>query len=279
MLRIFESLEATATKLVTALEGVEFEKDLKLAASVLERLPGLIDAVTVSLKAMGVAASVAIGPLAAIGGAAVVTNQKDRARIDDTITGMMAGQTRKEIEEGGFANRLRAAGRGALFPFKAIGIGVRNMFSDTGSDVARGLSDGMAAGTADVRASGMSLGNAAKDGADTSLERHSPSRVFMEIGRDTAAGFSLGIRDSADAVDASVRGLLTIKVPPARAGALGGGSGGVPQISLSTAVTVHATSTADPRAIGDAVAERVAKVSAQAVLTALEEVATSAGVA
>lgn len=279
--RIFSNLETAATRLMSAFEGIDFEKDIKLGEQLLERLPGLIDAVTASLRLMAAAGQMAIGPLVTVGGIAAVTNKKDRAELRGMTTEAFTGQTRQQLDEGGFTNRLKAMGHAASTPFRMLSHlpGLESIFHGAGEDAGAGVERGLKASVGPVSDAGAALGKAAEDGFRTQTETHSPSRLFLDLAREgIGGGLVQGIEESADAVDSAVRGLFTMKVPKTNMGAAAAGGGG-PSISISTQVDVHVGKDADAQAIGDAVGGKVSEINEAQLVSVFERLAISAGTA
>lgn len=71
-----------------------------------------------------------------------------------------------------------------------------------------GFIAGVEDGLPDVTTAGEEAGDALTDGAKNSLEVHSPSRVFIEIGKNTMDGLANGIKDNAKVVTTALDELI-----------------------------------------------------------------------
>ncbi|WP_146592320.1 hypothetical protein [Puniceibacterium confluentis] len=68
-----------------------------------------------------------------------------------------------------------------------------------GKDTVSGLISGLLSGEGKAVSAGRNLGRKVEGAARDALQTKSPSRVFMDIGRDVATGLGLGIAENADA--------------------------------------------------------------------------------
>jgi hypothetical protein len=109
---------------------------------------------------------------------------------------------------------------------------------------------------------GEELGFGVEQGARDKLQVHSPSRVFEEIGRNTAEGFAIG-----------VGGDEGIRMPAPRISAVGGGR--AVTISIDG---IHISGAGDPMAVAAAVEERLVNMLPSRLATALEMMATQEAV-
>ena len=103
-----------------------------------------------------------------------------------------------ELETAGFTGGIDAAIRAAQ--------ALRNL-EGVGRDAVNGLIAGAAARRSALVSSFKALARAAIEAARQELGIASPSKVFMEIGRDTAKGFQLGVDGGVDDARASMRRL------------------------------------------------------------------------
>ena len=85
----------------------------------------------------------------------------------------------------------------------------RDDFDSAGQYIAQGLVNGMNSKQYAVRIAGQNLGTAALNAAKSALDSHSPSKKFIEVGRDIADGLDIGIGDGGDTVIGTVTGLVT----------------------------------------------------------------------
>lgn len=78
---------------------------------------------------------------------------------------------------------------------------VNVLMKEVGADSVKGLVEGVNAAKEQAGTAGGDIGNTVVDGAKTTLDSHSPSRVFEGIGRDVVSGLTGGInRNQAQAV-------------------------------------------------------------------------------
>jgi hypothetical protein len=102
-------------------------------------------------------------------------------------------------------HRFLGAGSGLSFDLSAKA-------AESGSAVDAGLAQGIDDGTLAAEAAAR-LGDRVVGALDTKLQIHSPSRVLRGRGRFTAEGFSLGLDDGAQAVEASAGSMADAVVP------------------------------------------------------------------
>lgn len=135
-----------------------------------------------------------------------------------------------------------SAGAGAVFdvvrgiPGKIMGAlgDLGSLLYDSGMALVRGLINGITDMAGNVaRAAADVVGNAI-NAAKSELGISSPSRVFLEIGRQTGAGFVGGLDRSRGSVSDAMGRLLAVPAAPAFAGAggFGGGYGGPSTITV-----------------------------------------------
>lgn len=90
-------------------------------------------------------------------------------------------------------------------------------WSDAGKNAAKGFASGMSAGTPIwVTAAARDMAKAAVAAAKAELNEHSPSRVFMEIGRFVGEGFAIGINSMASNVEKTTSDLMDTSIGAAR---------------------------------------------------------------
>lgn len=139
--------------------------------------------------------------------------------------------------------------------------GFVSQFVDAGANIIRGLVDGITSGAGAILSALLAPVQGGINAVKSLLKIQSPSRVFMEIGGHTAAGFAEGVDAGSADVGASVAAMVTPPKPAAGAGAARGASSGSMQVSIAI----------DARGAGDAGAIR------QAVLDAMAEAAERMG--
>jgi TP901 family phage tail tape measure protein len=102
---------------------------------------------------------------------------------------------------------FKSLGDGAESSWKKVpsvfrnGIGtIKGMFSNSGSmlfgagqNIGQGLANGVNSKLAAVRAAGTAIGNAVAAATRASLDEHSPSKVFKDIGANIVRGLTLGV--------------------------------------------------------------------------------------
>ena len=76
-----------------------------------------------------------------------------------------------------------------------------------GKDAIAGFVQGLSAGEVAVGSASRKVAREAADAAREALDSHSPSRVFMSIGRDVAAGLGIGIAEGAPAALAQAKAM------------------------------------------------------------------------
>lgn len=77
----------------------------------------------------------------------------------------------------------------------AVTTGQGQGFVSLGLASTQGMREGITEGTGEVVSAAKELADAAKEATKTELDIHSPSRVYHEIGLQTAAGFENGLRE------------------------------------------------------------------------------------
>lgn len=128
-----------------------------------------------------------------------------------------------------------------------------------GTNLWTGFVQGIDAGITAITDAGSRLANAAKSAVAGALQIKSPSRVMMEMGGYTAAGFAQGVDGGAGQVDASMREMV---VPPAPV--LGQGGSSTSNTLSAGGITVNIVVQgdgpgADPKALGAEVSTAVAQ--------------------
>ncbi len=81
----------------------------------------------------------------------------------------------------------------------AVGL-MKGLFDSAGQDAGQGLINGLKSKLSGVIAAATQIAQAAANAAKANLDIQSPSKVFEDIGGDTAAGFALGIQRGTPAV-------------------------------------------------------------------------------
>lgn len=104
---------------------------------------------------------------------------------------------------------------------------IKSWFFKKGTNIARGLIDGMLGNTEDIGDAAAEMVKAAQSGTVDTAQIHSPSRVFRVYGRQMGEGMEGGLDDSAPKVRIASSGMASGAADGARGGAMGGARGGV----------------------------------------------------
>ena len=132
----------------------------------------------------------------------------DNNTLVDSLVSMM-GSISEAIDEAGNIDNANvevfAAFAQALNNLASIRLTeVVKQFETVGSNIAIGVQNGIVDGTSGVINAAVDMAVAAYEAAKAALDEHSPSRIFMGIGRFASEGMAIGIRESSGlAVNAS----------------------------------------------------------------------------
>lgn len=131
-----------------------------------------------------------------------------------------------------------------------LGVGQGNDYLHGGTDLAKGLANGMNAGQPIVAAAAADLAQTAIDAHKEVTQTHSPSRVFEQLGAFTAEGYAIGVRagmpDARDAVS------MLGAAPRASIPSSGGGRAPI-QVQITVPVDARGATAEDSHAIAQAV--------------------------
>ena len=133
----------------------------------------------------------------------------------------------------------------------------------SGYKVGADLADGMTQGFVGSINFQKTIQDAIIDAANTKLDRHSPSKVFHEMGRDSALGYNTGWSNHANIEFPSVRGGFS-------AASFGGPGGGGFQVPVSIVFNLPGGVPTDPAHVAQ-LSESVRAASHNGVMQALEE--------
>ena len=125
-------------------------------------------------------------------------------------------------------------------------------------------------------AAGEKIGHAIHKGTRKALGIESPSKVFAEMGRMSAIGFSDGIEDHAARVDASIARMTSA---PTSIGRGAGGAGGGLNLTVAPHVVVHASPGMSAAEVGQIAAEKVVELAPGAVQSMFDQMAMQTGAA
>jgi hypothetical protein len=136
---------------------------------------------------------------------------------------------------------------------------LRGAAASLGGKVARGLGLGMKDGKKDVAAAAETLGTTAEEGLMSTLEMHSPSRVFQRLGELSTKGYSLGIRDGTPDMHDEISGAFSAGAALAARGDDASGARGSGDITIPITVNVGAAPGGEyaARETGEAIADAV----------------------
>lgn len=107
---------------------------------------------------------------------------------------------------------IKSIFNGIVLTIRGVGESIYNAAKDIGNSIWQGITGGMDAGKGRVAQAASGLANTATNSAQTSLDSHSPSRVFMDIGRDVVDGFILGISMRSPALGIAITQMVTDSV-------------------------------------------------------------------
>jgi hypothetical protein len=133
--------------------------------------------------------------------------------------------------------------------------------SQVASDMIAGLVEGITTGATAVAEALSGVVDGAINAAKAKLGIKSPSKVFMEIGRNTTEGMSMGLDDGADDVRSSMQAVVeppaALPAGPSRSGKLGGST----TINVE-AINIHGVKGAEE--LGDRIVGAIRQAIAQA---------------
>ncbi len=130
--------------------------------------------------------------------------------------------------------------------------------SSIGTNIIKGLADGLLLGGPQVLAAITGVVGGAIDGAKKLLKINSPSLVFAEIGESTGEGMVKGVDNTAGDVQGSMESMISPPIPAAGAAPSAKGSGG-----STYQITINAAG-GDGQSIAEALMRVLADLGAQA---------------
>lgn len=242
----------------------------------MERLMGLIVRVTPYARAFtrgfGAGFSQALGPLrllfgvmtrlvpslsaAGDGSGRMLTIVTLMGRGFGLLAGVVAGAALAFVSIGGAITAAFATISGLATTGAAAILGLASQLGAAALSVGRAIVDGLVIGITSIPgrvATAVSgVAHQAIAGVRDTLGIHSPSRVMMELGANTAEGFALGVGGGGPSVNDALSGLVA---PPAGAGLRGGAN-------VSVTVIVQGASRPEDTAaaVGDELEERLAAI-------------------
>ena len=110
-------------------------------------------------------------------------------------------------------------------------------FYSAGANASRGLANGISSGRTSVAAASASVAAAAVAAAQAKLQEHSPSRVFIGIGKFVSMGLANGISDNANFVTDSVNRTTTSMIDQFNAAISGIGDGVEGDLDINPTIT------------------------------------------
>lgn len=147
----------------------------------------------------------------------------------------------------------------------------RKLF-DVGGDAAGGMAKGIIGGKDIVGRAAGDLGHTAKDSTKSALDSNSPSKVFEQIGIDTALGFASGVRKSRGLVD-EAHSLVYDRVPTPSPPAWNSGGRSQPtQVHVGgVTVTVEVKGSGDAAGDAEIIGQRLRSILPGALVSAFEQ--------
>lgn len=260
---------------VPTIVGIAFSALPVIVATAVSSLPAIIAMALSSLPAMMAGVFATLGAATLVGMASVtravttgmvqVVNavRTGFGRVRATISSMWRSMG-SAMSGNPILSRLQAAMNQALGYLN----GIKGRFVAIGRDISAGLAQGIRSGIGEVRAATAELASAVESAARIRLNTHSPSRVMMAVGSDTAAGLDVGLRQGfaptlknwTDNIGTLHRPIAT---PPIRATQpiMRGGGTGISHSYTGGAIniTINAPAGSDQRAIAREVANELKK--------------------
>lgn len=206
-------------------------------------LPGDLSSVASAARLFGQALALAVGIAAALAFAVIqasATFMGMVAAVGALPSALLAALTAARVAVVSFASDLFSAG------------------SSAGSNLWQGMVQGIESGITAITDAGTRLANAAKSAVAGALSIQSPSRVMMEMGGYTAAGFAQGVDGGAGQVDTAMRDMVA--PPPAPVLGQGGAvtSNTLAAGGITVNVVLQGEAGAQPGAVGSEVRAAVA---------------------
>lgn len=235
-MKLFEALEHGASAVVDAIDSIDIDE----VGSALEELASDVKPVIDVFTALGRA----VGHVASAVDAVVHSKFAEIVGIAARGTGTVLKVAAKGIDQSQFGGAVGGLVEYLTSPVKADA-------EKAGKATGDGLAAGTKASESKVEAASHSLGDAASSGTREALGIHSPSKVFAELGAQTAAGFAAGVEKGSGMVDDVVRGAFAVPAP------MGGrvAAGGSPIVVSvgDIVVQVHGGSSSTAEEIGEVV--------------------------
>jgi len=219
--RIGKAIEDAVSKVSDLIDGIDIEGAIEGIISVFEALEDVagpvLHAITAELEGWGYI-------MATIRGhgdefvdkfAKAQQVRKERERAADVR------RTQKEAEESGDFDLLdKAAASGALGERSKR---YHEAAEKAGATTGQGFAAGVQKSRGQARDKTAEMGEDAVGAMRKKLDAHSPSVVFEDLGAMAAAGFAMGVRGGARAVDDAVDGMMRAPAVAPRAAGAGGG--------------------------------------------------------
>jgi hypothetical protein len=265
--RIFTALESSFGKIAAVILKIDTQKIATALVEAFTALPGLVDAASKAVNLLVDIVRNLINAFAAFKGMAT---PEQKATVGGQVGGVLntIGKWDQAIQ--------RALGvkedslKGVVMSILTVGHVMERLGLTGGKSLAAGIDASKPA----VQKSARAMAEVPAQTTAKVTEAHSPSRVFMRLGAQTAAGFALGIGGAVPDLHRSVAEAFS---PPALMGGAGygvaagaslaqgrGGAGGGPHFEADITVNVGAVSG------GEISARQLGEVSAAAIRRALE---------
>lgn len=252
-LEVKRNLKEVFDYLGDQLKNVDLDQVLKTSLEILRAMPSAVKAVTETFKDL-----YTIGVKPVVDGIRAVYGGAKR---------MLGGGGEDEKKKESTLDKVLHAPNDWLFG-KLFG---------AGKGAGDGLAKGMDQSGQKVSDAGAGMGTAAEEGANKRLDRHSPSKVFEEIGDDVAEGFAIGVERGRmrDAMFAQWDAVAAVTSRPLGRGA-GGATGGGPMIEFNVG-GIHIAAGAASADIPQLVEDRLRGIVPGMLQAAIEKLAQQAG--
>ncbi len=216
--RIFSAMDKAFDRIVTGVENIDIDQ---VATSIEEIVGGL----SAAFKAIGPMIEVAAKgaeKIAELLAPFLDTKEPAALKAMNTNAGFRrSGSPEEEVPDWLIPKGASADQRKAITAQAKFGADPVSQTVGRGNEVAGAFAVGMKSGFSVVADASSGLGKTAMAALDTTLERHSPPKVFLRVGQDIPKAIAMGIDDERASVEDSMRGVVSPEdsVPMSRGGA------------------------------------------------------------
>jgi len=241
-------------KVIGELSDFDWAGGAEMLLDVVSKVKEVVDAILQTFRGIGVAAT-GVKALAEVANPANLLKTGTHALLHPVDFIQHLG------DKGGALENVMKVGRGTIDFLERPLYGF-------GEQAASGLAKGMTAGTAAVKAATADVGYSSMSAMQSTLQIHSPSRIFAAYGEMAAAGYAEGMTSSRGAVQGATESMVAVPASGPRGGAMTVSMGG---INITVAVGGHG---GDSRAAADEFAARLEEILPEHVAKLLERVQT-----